>query len=96
MNPRSTDYNVDALTTISSRRFAMVVAGISALRVAGLVTEVAAFLLEHGSVELATLFDDDRFQLKIFYLADIVSLLNELSYSLQGKKSAEKISAFKK
>ena len=64
--------------------------------VAELVTEVAVFLREHGSVELATLFDDDRFQLKVFYLANIFGLLNELSYSLQGKKSAEKVSAFKK
>ena len=54
-------------------------------RVAKLVTEVAVFLREHGSVELATLFDDDRFQLKVFYLTDIFSLLNELSYFLQGK-----------
>ena len=55
-------------------------------RVAELVTEVAVFLREHGLVELATLFDDNRFQLKVFYLADpdIFSLLNELSYSLQG------------
>ena len=43
------------------------------------------FLREHDSMKLATLFDDNRFQLKIFYLADIFSLLNELSYSLQGK-----------
>ena len=42
-------------------------------------------LREHGSVKLATLFDDDRFQLKIFYLADIFNLLNELSYSLLEK-----------
>ena len=54
-------------------------------RVAKLVTEVAVFLCEHGSVELATLFDDNRFQLKVFYLTDIFSLLNELGYSLQGK-----------
>ena len=54
-------------------------------RVAELVTEVAMFLREHGSVELATLFDDNRFQLKVFYFADIFSLLNELSYSVQGK-----------
>ena len=59
------------------------------------------FLRDHGSVELATLFDDNRFQLKFFYLADIFSLLNELSYSLQGKnksqtEAAEKVSAFKK
>ena len=53
--------------------------------VAELVTEVAVYLREHGSVELATLFDDNRFQLKVFYLADIFSLLNELSNSLQGK-----------
>ena len=70
-------------------------------RVAELVTEVAVFLREHGSVELATSFDDNRFQLKVFYLADIFSLLNELSYSLQGKdksqiEAAEKVSAFKK
>ena len=70
-------------------------------RVAELVTEVAVFLHEHESVELATLFDDNRFQLKIFYLADIFSLLNELSYSLQGKnkfqiEAAEKVSALEK
>ena len=69
--------------------------------VAELVTEVVVFLRENGSVELATLFDDNRFQLKIFYLADIFTFLNELSYSLQGKNKsqievAEKISAFKK
>ena len=70
-------------------------------RVAELVTEVAVFLREHGSVELATLFDDNRFQLKVFYLPDIFSLLNELGYSLQGKnkfqiEAAKKVSAFKK
>ena len=70
-------------------------------RVAELVTEVAVFLREHGSVELATLFDDNRFQLKVFYLADIISLLTELSYSLQGKNKSQieavaKVSAFKK
>ena len=54
-------------------------------RVTELVTEIAVFLRKHGSVELATLFDDNRFQLKVFYLADIFSLLNELSYSLQEK-----------
>ena len=53
--------------------------------VAELVNEVAMFLREHGSIKLATLFDDNKFQLKVFYLADIFSLLNELSYSLQGK-----------
>ena len=52
-------------------------------------------------MELATLFDDNRFQLKAFYLADIFSLLNELSCSLQGKNkshlgAAEKVPAFKK
>ena len=52
-------------------------------RVAELVTEVAVFLREHGSVEFASLFDDNRFQLKVFYLADIFSLLTELRYSLQ-------------
>ena len=70
-------------------------------RVAELVTEVAVFLREHGSVEPATLFDDNKFQLKIFYLADIFSLLNELTYSLQGRnkfqvEAAEKDFAFKK
>ena len=54
-------------------------------RVAELVTEVAVFLREHGPVELATLFDDNRFQLKVFNLADIFSLLNELSDSQQEK-----------
>ena len=54
-------------------------------RVAELATKVAMFLSEHGLGKLATLFDDNRFQLKVFYLADIFSLLNELSYSLQGK-----------
>ena len=56
-------------------------------RVAELVTEVAVFLCEHGSVKLATLFDDNRFRLKVLYLADIFSPLNELSYALQGKKT---------
>ena len=70
-------------------------------RVAELVTEVAVFLREHGSVELATLFDDDKFQLKVFYFSDIFSPLNELSYSEQGKnrsqkEAAEKVCAFKK
>ena len=70
-------------------------------RVAELVNEVAVFLHEHGSVELATLFDDNRFQLKIFYLAHIFSAFNELSYSLQGKnksqiEAAKKVSTFKK
>ena len=62
----------------------MIIAGKSALRVTELVTKVAVFYREHGPVELATLFDDDRFQLMVFYLADTFSLLNELSYSLQG------------
>ena len=53
--------------------------------VAELVTEVAVFLREHRSVKFATLFDDNRFQLKVFYSAEIFSLLNELSYSLHGK-----------
>ena len=52
-------------------------------RIAELVPEVAEFLREHGSVKLTTLFDDNRFQLNVFNLADIFSLLNELSYSLQ-------------
>ena len=70
-------------------------------RVAELVTEVALFLREHGSVELAILFDDNRFQLKVFYLAETFSVLNELSYSLEGKnkfqiEAAEKVSAFEK
>ena len=70
-------------------------------RVAELVTEVAMFLREHGSVELATLFHDNRFQLKVFYLADTFSVLNELSYSLERKnkfqiEAAEKVSAFEK
>ena len=42
-------------------------------RVAELITEIAVFLREHWSVELATLFDDNRFQLMVFYLADIFS-----------------------
>ena len=54
-------------------------------RVAELVTEVAVLLCEHGSVELATLFDDNRFQWKVFYLVDFFSLLNELSYFLPKK-----------
>ena len=48
------------------------------------------FLRQHGSVELATLFDDNRFQLKVFYLEDIFCLLNELSYSLQGKQISDR------
>ena len=54
-------------------------------RVAELVAEVAVFFCVHGLVELATLFDDNKFQLKVFYLADIISFLNEHSYFLQGK-----------
>ena len=69
--------------------------------VAELVAKVAVFLREHGPVELVTLFDDNRFQLKVFYLEDICSLLNDFSYSLQEKnksqiEAAEKVSAFKK
>ena len=63
----------------------MVIAAKGALCVAKLVTKVAMFLREHGSVELATLFGHDRFQLKVFDFPDTFSLLNELSYSLQGK-----------
>ena len=79
----------------------MVIAGKALSRVVELVTIVAVFLREHGLVELATLFNDNRFQLKIFYLSDIFSLLNELSYFLQGKnqsqiEAAEKVSAIKK
>ena len=51
-------------------------------------------------MELATLFNDNRLQLKVFYLADIFSLLNELSYSLQGQKKSQieatEASTFKK
>ena len=64
----------------------MVIAGKVLSRVAELVTKIAVFLRKHWSVELATLFDDNRFQLKVLYFADIFSLSNELSYSLQGKK----------
>ena len=35
-------------------------------RVAELVIEVAMFLHEHGLVELAILFDENGFQLKVF------------------------------
>ena len=56
------------------------------LYVAELVTKVAVLLREHRSVELATLFEGNRFHWKVFYLADIFSLLNKLSYFLQGKK----------
>ena len=70
-------------------------------RVAELVTKVAVFFRERGSVELAALCDDNRFQLKVFYLAGIFSLLNELRYSLQGKnksqtEASDKVSTFKK
>ena len=54
--------------------------------VAELVTEVAVFLCEHGSVELVALFNDNRFQLKVFYLADIFSLLNEF----RGKQTLDR------
>ena len=54
-------------------------------------------------MEVATLFDDNtcRCQLKVFYLADIFILLNEVSCSLQGKnksqiEAAKKVSVFKK
>ena len=52
-------------------------------------------------MELATLFDDNKFQLEVFYLADIFSLLNEISYSLKRKnksqiEAAEKVSAVEK
>ena len=55
-------------------------------RVAELVSKVAAFLRKHGLVERATLFDDNRFQLKVFYVTNIFIFLSELSYFLQGKK----------
>ena len=67
----------------------MVIAEKALSRVAELVTKVAVFLREHGSVKLATIFNDNRFQLKVFYLADIFSLLNELSYSLQKKNKSQ-------
>ena len=70
-------------------------------RVAELVAEVVMFLWEHESGELATLFDDDGFLWKVFNLADIFSLLNERSLSLQRKnisqiEAVEKLSALKK
>ena len=68
----------------------MVVAGNVLSCVAELVTEVAMFLREQGLAELATLFDDNRLQLKIYYLADIFNLLNELSYYVQGKNKSQK------
>ena len=71
-------------------RSAMVIGGKVLSCVPELVTEVAVFLRQHGSVELATLFDDNRFQLKVFYLEDIFCLLNELSYSLQGKQISDR------
>ena len=58
-------------------------------RVAELVSAVAVFLRKHGLVELATLFDDNKFHLKVFYLAAIFTLLNELSYSLHGKSKSQ-------
>ena len=58
-------------------------------RVAEIVTEIAVFRREHWSVELATLLDDDRFSLKVFYLANIFSLLNDLSYSLQEENKSQ-------
>ena len=63
-------------------------------RVADLVTEVAVFLPEHESVELATLFDDNKFQSKVFYLADIFSRMNELSYSLWEKIRNQNFAVF--
>ena len=66
----------------------MVIAGKVLSRVAELVTKVTVFLREHGSVELAALFDDNRFQLKVINLTDIFSLLNELSYSLLRKNKS--------
>ena len=42
--------------------------------VAELVAEDVVYLREHGSVELATLFDHNRFQLKVFNLAKTFSL----------------------
>ena len=79
----------------------MAIAGRSALQCCRTCHEIVVFLREHGSVKLATLFDDNKFQLKVFYLADIFGFLNELSYSLQRKnksqiEAAEKVSAFKK
>ena len=70
-------------------------------RVAELVIKAAVFLRKHGSVELVTLFDDNRFQFKVLYLEDIFSILNELGYSLEEKnktlmEAAEKVSAFRK
>ena len=53
-------------------------------RVAEPVAEVTVFLSEHELVELATLFNANRFQLKVFYLADIIGLLIKLN-SLQEK-----------
>jgi len=47
----------------------MVIAGKNDVRIAEVVTEVDAFLRTPKSVELTTAFDDDGFQLKIFYLA---------------------------
>ena len=37
---------------------------------AELVTEVTVFFCKHESVELATIFDDNRSQLNVFYLAN--------------------------
>ena len=48
-------------------RSAMAIAGIVLSYLAELVTEVTVFLSEHGPVELATLFDENKFQLKVFY-----------------------------
>ena len=51
-----------------------------------LVAEVAVFLCEHGSVELATLFDGNRFQLKLFYLVDIFKSFEWAQVFSAGKK----------
>jgi len=54
-------------------------------RVVELVTDVAVFLHEYGSVELVTLFDDYGFPLKVFQWTGIFTLLNERNLSLQEK-----------
>jgi len=65
------------------------------------LAQTSSYATGHGSAELAALLNDNGFHLKDWCLADIFSVVNKLSRSMQGKnksqiEATEKVSAFEK
>ena len=53
-------------------------------RVFELREEMRQFLESEGQVDLANLFGDEDFQLKMAYMSDIFSFMNTLNTQMQG------------